>query len=236
MGWSTRELANLANTSLRTVRHYHDVGLLAQPNRTSNGYKQYGMPHLIRVLKIKHLSELGFSLLQIASLDDTDDHSRQTVRNLDAELGASIERLSCARVELALVLGHPAPIEKSPNIADATIDSALTEADRLIVVVMTRLLGPSAFATSGEPTGTPGAIPDTSTFHNLPSDTDERSRCELAEHLASRIRLRDRSDDRDFLAGGEAFDLELQDLYNPAQVDVIRRIRDRLTSHRPTST
>ncbi|MBB4854101.1 DNA-binding transcriptional MerR regulator [Mycobacteroides chelonae] len=28
MGWSTRELAELAGTSLRTVRQYHDIGML----------------------------------------------------------------------------------------------------------------------------------------------------------------------------------------------------------------
>ncbi|WP_433560110.1 MerR family DNA-binding transcriptional regulator [Pseudonocardia xinjiangensis] len=28
MAWSTRELADLAGTTVRAVRHYHDVGLL----------------------------------------------------------------------------------------------------------------------------------------------------------------------------------------------------------------
>jgi hypothetical protein len=31
MAWSTRELAELAGTTLRAVRHYHEVGLLAEP-------------------------------------------------------------------------------------------------------------------------------------------------------------------------------------------------------------
>lgn len=31
MGWSTPQLAELAGTSLRTVRHYHEVGLLDAP-------------------------------------------------------------------------------------------------------------------------------------------------------------------------------------------------------------
>ncbi|MBE1592289.1 putative MFS family arabinose efflux permease [Nonomuraea angiospora] len=31
LGWSTREVAELAGTTLKTVRHYHDIGLLEEP-------------------------------------------------------------------------------------------------------------------------------------------------------------------------------------------------------------
>lgn len=37
MAWSTRRLAELAGTSLRTVRHYHEVELLAEPERRADG-------------------------------------------------------------------------------------------------------------------------------------------------------------------------------------------------------
>jgi DNA-binding transcriptional MerR regulator len=37
MAWSTRQLAELTGTTLRTVRHYHDVGLLEEPKRRANG-------------------------------------------------------------------------------------------------------------------------------------------------------------------------------------------------------
>src|SRR6185312_16235456 len=33
VAWSTSELAHLAGTTARTVRHYHDVGLLEEPRR-----------------------------------------------------------------------------------------------------------------------------------------------------------------------------------------------------------
>ena len=85
MAWSTRELAELAGTSLRAVRHYHEVGLLPVPERHSNGYKQYGVSHLVRLLRIKRLVDLGFSLSQIAAMGD-DDHPAAALRALDAEL------------------------------------------------------------------------------------------------------------------------------------------------------
>jgi DNA-binding transcriptional MerR regulator len=74
MAWSTREIAELAGTSLRAVRHYHEVGLLPEPERHSNGYKQYGVAHLVRLLRIKRLVDLGFSLSRIAELGDDDHH------------------------------------------------------------------------------------------------------------------------------------------------------------------
>ena len=42
MAWSTRELAGLAGTTVNTIRHYHRLGLLDEPERRYNGYKQYG--------------------------------------------------------------------------------------------------------------------------------------------------------------------------------------------------
>ena len=50
MGWSTRELAELAGTTIKAVRHYHEHGLLEEPRRAVNGYKQYGAGHLVRLL------------------------------------------------------------------------------------------------------------------------------------------------------------------------------------------
>ena len=51
MAWSTRQLAELAGTTVKTVRHYHEIGLLSEPERASNGYKQYRTEHLVRLLQ-----------------------------------------------------------------------------------------------------------------------------------------------------------------------------------------
>jgi DNA-binding transcriptional MerR regulator len=123
MGWSTREIAELAGTSLRAVRHYHDVGLLDEPARRANGYKQYGVAHLARVLRIKRLTDLGFSLPQISAMGDTDDHPEQALRILDAELAASIERLQRVRVDLGSILRQAVLTDLPPEIASAAADA-----------------------------------------------------------------------------------------------------------------
>ncbi|WDV32001.1 MerR family transcriptional regulator [Streptomyces sp. AD16] len=106
MAWSTREMAELAGVSLRAVRHYHDIGLIEEPERRSNGYKQYGVSHLVRLLRIKRLTALGFSLSQIADMDDDPDSGPdpRDLRALDAELAATIERLQHARAEVGALL------------------------------------------------------------------------------------------------------------------------------------
>jgi DNA-binding transcriptional MerR regulator len=108
MPWSTRQLADIAGTTVKAVRHYHAVGLLDEPDRAGNGYKQYGDTHLTRLLQIKRLRDLGVSLSEIASIDRADLVPDGAVRLVDAELAATIEGLQRIRTELAIVLRHRA--------------------------------------------------------------------------------------------------------------------------------
>ena len=68
MAWSTRELANLVGTTVNTIRHYHRLGLLDVPEREYNGYKQYEVRHLVRLLRIRRLVSLGVPLSQIGEV------------------------------------------------------------------------------------------------------------------------------------------------------------------------
>ena len=49
MAWSARQIGVLAGTSLRAMRHYHEVDLLAEPARSTSGAKRYGAPRPVRV-------------------------------------------------------------------------------------------------------------------------------------------------------------------------------------------
>ena len=69
------EIAKLAGVSVRTLRHYHAIDLLPEPPRGENGYRDYGAGDLVRLLRIKRLSSLGFSLSRISEvLDEMDAH------------------------------------------------------------------------------------------------------------------------------------------------------------------
>jgi DNA-binding transcriptional MerR regulator len=153
VAWSTREIAELAGTSLRAVRHYHEVGLLDEPERRANGYKQYGVAHLARVLRIKRLTDLGFSLPQISAMGDTDGHPEQALRILDAELAASIERLQQVRVDLGSILRQAVPTDLPPEIAPAAAGAELSDTERSVVDVLTRVLGHTAPHTTSAKSG-----------------------------------------------------------------------------------
>ncbi|MBR8743199.1 MerR family transcriptional regulator [Nocardiopsis sp. MG754419] len=243
MGWSTRQLAELAGTSLRTVRHYHDVGLLEEPERRANGYKSYGVAHLVRVMRIKRLSDLGFSLSQIAEMGEAEDYPEQGLRALDAELAGTIERLQRVRTELALVMRGAGPTELPPDIAMATLDTDMTEADRSLAVVMTRLMSSQAQDAYTEALRDLSNEPPDETFNNLPVDADEEVRRELAERmlLPARRVLTDHPELRDpevVAPGGvrktqQTMNAALEDLYNPAQLDVLRRVSQALVEDPP---
>ncbi|MEV7551161.1 MerR family transcriptional regulator [Amycolatopsis sp. NPDC089917] len=234
MAWSTRQLADLAGTSLRTVRHYHEVGLLAEPERRANGYKQYGVPHLVRLLKIKRLTELGFSLAQVAEMGDTDEHPEEALRRLDAEMAATIDRLQRVRVELGLILRRSAPTELPPELAEAAADANLTDADRTFILVMSRVLSPKGLQAYKEVLENHLPDPALAEFDDLPADADEATCEDLARRLTPHVReVREANpgvgDLKAATAEGERFATHtiaaaLNDLYNPAQVDVVRRL------------
>lgn len=233
MAWSTRELAELAGTSLRAVRHYHQVGLLDEPERRSNGYKQYGAEHLVRLVRIKRLTDLGFSLTQIAAMGESDDHPEQALRELDDELAATIERLQRARDELRELLENSAPTDLPPDFIAPDTAAKMTDADRSLVVVLSRVLGPRGMQVYADMMRETPEDPAATELDNLPEDADEATRQDLAERLAPYIKaVREAhpgiDDSRADAPRGKRFadkaiDDAMLDLYNPAQLDVLRR-------------
>ena len=106
------EIAKLAGVSVRTLRHYHAIDLLPEPPRGENGYRDYGAGNLVRLLRIKRLSSLGFSLSRISEvLDEMDAHlaeaagpnADEALDELDRELALQIERLQEQRRTIALL-------------------------------------------------------------------------------------------------------------------------------------
>jgi DNA-binding transcriptional MerR regulator len=245
VAWSTREIAELAGTSLRAVRHYHQIGLLAEPERRSNGYKQYGVAHLVRLVRIKRLVDLGFSLPQIADMGDTDDHPEEALRALDDELAATIERLQRARAELGLILESSAPTDLPPEFIEPDAVAKLSDADRSLVVVLSRVLGPQGLRVYADMLENTPEEPVVADFDNLPADADEATRQDIAERMvpyiwkvyAAHPGLRESRVDA---PGGAQFADQtiaaaVSDLYNAAQLDILRRTKDIMQGSEQTS-
>ncbi len=64
------QLAERARVNVQTVRFYERRGLIAEPERTAAGYRQY-LPDVVRRIRfIKRAQDLGFSLSEITELLD----------------------------------------------------------------------------------------------------------------------------------------------------------------------
>lgn len=62
------EVAEEVGLSLRTVRYYEEVGLLAAPTRTEGGFRLYGAEHLEQLRLIKQMKPLGLSIEEMRAL------------------------------------------------------------------------------------------------------------------------------------------------------------------------
>ena len=62
------ELAENTGLSLRTIRHYDDVGLLKPSGRTEGGFRLYSKEDLSRLLLIRRMKPLGYSLAEMTEL------------------------------------------------------------------------------------------------------------------------------------------------------------------------
>lgn len=116
---SSKQMAELVRVSVRTLRHYHQIGLLPEPERLANNYRVYGLDHVLQMLRIKRLSEFGLSLEQIKRIlrPPAADYPRDVLCRLDQKLAEQVERLESQRRTIALILQAGAPLDVLPEYA-----------------------------------------------------------------------------------------------------------------------
>jgi len=122
------ELAALAGVSARTVRHYHHIGLLPEPERRNNGYRTYELRDLVLLLRARRLVELGLGLDEVtdALAEDTNRDLSEILVELDVDLSAAQQRLQAQRDRIAAVLAAGGDA-RSPELV-----ARLTELTRVL--------------------------------------------------------------------------------------------------------
>lgn len=232
MAWSTSEIAHMASTTVNTVRHYHRLGLLDEPERRFNGYKQYGVRHLVRLLQIRRLVALGLPLGRIAEVSADSDGRRDVLREVDADLVAGIERLERARADLAAILREDAPADAPAGFE--SLSSRLSVSDRSILHISGQFYDAQAMADLRRMIEVDDTMDRIGTqLNGLPADADEATRERLVRLLVPVIEhqlteypwLLNQSE---HLSKSESVVRQtlleaLAELYNPAQLDVIDR-------------
>lgn len=244
------ELARLAGVTVRALRHYHQVGVLVEPARQANGYRNYDVDDLIRVLRIKRLASLGIPLERMPDLlDDANDDAGGLLDELDAELAEQIDRLTRQRELIAHLRAHDARPDVPPELAPFLAVFAasgqtpeLARLDRDQTVLVAHLAGEEATARLAhfyerltDPELMPAVEDISERFSRLGPDSSEQDVCDLIEVFVTAFA----SVMDEFAAAGAPIDLgpsadilatHASGLLNERQLEALERLEARLTT------
>jgi len=102
------EVASQTGVSTKTIRYYEDIGVLPEPDRSSNGYRTYSQTTVDRLRFIRDAQATGLTLTEIASIlhlreqgSSTCDHVTDLLDRHLEELDIHISSLQRTRKQLA---------------------------------------------------------------------------------------------------------------------------------------
>lgn len=101
------ELAAEAEVSTKTIRYYESLGLVAEPDRTASGYRDYAPSDIERLRFIRDAQATGLTLSEIASVlelkssgERSCSHTLQLLERHLEDVDTQIERLKASKVLL----------------------------------------------------------------------------------------------------------------------------------------
>ncbi len=124
-------LAKSVGIDIQTVRYYESQGLLTEPNRMENGYRDFPVDSIKRLQFIKKAKLVGFTLKEIKELlaiqVTKDKHTCQEVKNFTQikldEINQKIKKLT--EIESALKKIHSLCCGGSEKASHCSILQAL---------------------------------------------------------------------------------------------------------------
>lgn len=130
------EIAALVGVSTRAVRHYHHLGLLPEPRRLGNGYRDYALRDAVLLARIRRLTELGLGLDEVRDVlaDDAGREFADVLEELDTDLARQEREIRARRERLGVLLAQaregrlPAEGPVSPGLAELFGDMARASA------------------------------------------------------------------------------------------------------------
>lgn len=100
-GLTISQAARFANVTVKTVRHYHRLGLLAEPRRDRSGYRRYALSHLLRLVQARTLAEAGVPLAHVAKmLEAPPTEFARALAGVERELDRQLEVLRARKLRL----------------------------------------------------------------------------------------------------------------------------------------
>ncbi|MFD3717042.1 MerR family transcriptional regulator [Streptomyces sp. NPDC058674] len=178
------DAAAFAGITPRAIRHYHEIGLLPEPERGGDGRRRYGYDDMIRLLWIRKMADAGISLGDMrAAFGDARDEALEQAPDIESVLSRLEETLAAqeaaikrrrAAVQHLQAVGNPLGLlsELVTDRLSHLPPGALHPSDLDALLVTERIFGPL------------GAAIQASTFIVLATHPDlraEEDRLEAAE-------------------------------------------------------
>ena len=114
------ELADRTGVTTKTVRYYESIGLLAEPERTVSGYRDYDTDAVERLCFVRDAQATGLSLAEIASVlelkaagSTSCSHTAALLERHLVDLDEQIARLHQAREDLAVLAERAVALDPS---------------------------------------------------------------------------------------------------------------------------
>jgi DNA-binding transcriptional MerR regulator len=151
-GVTIGQAAAFAGVTVKTVRHYHKLGLVEEPDRDSSGYRRYGSDDLLRLVQVRTLAAAGVPLADVGGLLDADaEQFAAALTDVEQNLTDRIEEMIARRDRLHRLADDRALL---PDRAVAILDrmpglgfSPDYVAGQREALVLFRALVPEAFDT-----------------------------------------------------------------------------------------
>ncbi|MEU7479790.1 MerR family transcriptional regulator [Lentzea sp. NPDC042327] len=144
------DAAAFAGTTPRAIRHYHQIGLLPEPERGADDRRRYGYDDMIRLLWIRRMAEAGIALDDVRAAFDGARDVAENLGRLEETLAAQEAEIRRQReaVQRLRVVGSPLGL-----LSDLVTDrlrhlpaGAVRPSDLEALLVTERIFGPLAAA------------------------------------------------------------------------------------------
>ncbi|SFO03893.1 DNA-binding transcriptional regulator, MerR family [Streptomyces sp. cf124] len=148
------DAAAFAGTTPRAIRHYHAIGLLAEPERGSDDRRRYGYDDMVRLLWIRRMADAGVSLDDIhAAFKGTTDIELSLAR-LEESLASKVAAIEAQRAAVNRLREVGSPLGLlSPLVTGRLRDlppGAVRSADLDTLLVTERVFGPLGAAVQAD--------------------------------------------------------------------------------------
>ncbi|GAA2644991.1 MerR family transcriptional regulator [Paractinoplanes durhamensis] len=134
-----KELADLTGSTVRTIRYYHQIGLLPVPAQR-DGIRDYGLVHVARLVRIRWLAQAGVPLATIPAMAGDGPGALADLRAAVAALDEQLRELQTQRDRMdRLIAGMERDGRLSPMPAvigqfyDRLYDEAADERTRRVI-------------------------------------------------------------------------------------------------------